>query len=56
MHILWSGGIDTTAVVVGFLRTAKPEDWATKLSVPCDIASDVDTVSIVAQPVVFCGA
>ena len=33
LHILWSGGIDTTAVVVGFLKTATPEDWATKLSV-----------------------
>ena len=33
LHLLWSGGIDTTAVIVGFLRVATDEDWQTKLSV-----------------------
>ena len=33
LHLLWSGGIDTTAVIVGFLRVATSDDWQTKLSV-----------------------
>ena len=33
LHLLWSGGIDTTAVLVAFLREATADEWATKLSV-----------------------
>jgi hypothetical protein len=33
LHIMWSGGIDTTVVLVSFLRVATPDDWATRLSV-----------------------
>eukprot|EP01045_Picozoa_sp_COSAG04_P006192 COSAG04_NODE_301_length_17421_cov_23.392045_2_plen_333_part_00 len=33
LRLLWSGGIDTTAMVVGFLRVATPADWEGRLSV-----------------------
>jgi hypothetical protein len=33
LHLLWSGGIDTTAVLAGFLRVATADDWRRKLSV-----------------------
>ena len=33
LHLLWSGGIDTTAMVVGFLQVATREDWTSRLSV-----------------------
>lgn len=33
IKLLWSGGIDSTAVLVAFLRTAPPEAWKQQLSV-----------------------
>lgn len=33
LHLLWSGGIDTTTMIVGFLKFAKAEDWEDRLSV-----------------------
>ena len=33
LHILWSGGIDTTALLVGFLKVATQEQWRDRLSV-----------------------
>mmetsp|Transcript_45650 Transcript_45650/g.108698 ORF Transcript_45650/g.108698 Transcript_45650/m.108698 type:complete len:546 (+) Transcript_45650:75-1712(+) len=42
LHILWSGGVDSTAVLVAFLRVASPKDWASRLSVHYDSHSLVE--------------
>eukprot|EP00658_Telonema_sp_P-2_P078923 TRINITY_DN750_c0_g1_i7.p2 TRINITY_DN750_c0_g1~~TRINITY_DN750_c0_g1_i7.p2 ORF type:complete len:236 (-),score=44.39 TRINITY_DN750_c0_g1_i7:531-1238(-) len=33
LHLLWSGGIDTTAMLIGFFKVAAPQDWQARLSV-----------------------